>query len=234
MEMKKRPARLGRPPKQEARNTRECILGATIELFAAQGFAGTSLRQIAQAVGIKESAIYAHFESKEALCRAIFEQMGPPVAIADELLGSDLSAIAQQEPETVLREFAHRVIERWSEPQARLFISLALREQAVSKQLLRSVITQTLERLVPIMQQWMERGLIRDDFPADHLAWELLAPLAMIRSAHWNAQTTEEECMLGHRLANLHIDYFLRTVLTGEATAPTNELSNEEESPPLQ
>ena len=98
MEMDKRRTRLGRPPKQEARNTRECILNAALELFAAQGFAGTSLRQIARTVGIKESAIYAHFESKEALYRTIFEQFGPPVAIVDEILGSDLSVIAQREP----------------------------------------------------------------------------------------------------------------------------------------
>src|SRR5689334_15909579 len=128
MEMNKPPSRLGRPPKQEARNTRERILDAAIELFAAQGFAGTSLRQIAQAVGVKESAIYAHFESKEALYRTIFEQIGPPVAIVDELLGSDLSTIAQLDPETVFREVARCTIERWNEPRARLFICIALRE----------------------------------------------------------------------------------------------------------
>jgi AcrR family transcriptional regulator len=224
MEMKKRPARLGRPPKQEARNTRECILNAAIELFAAQGFAGTSLRQIAQVVGIKESAIYAHFESKEALYRTIFEQVGPPLAIADELLGPDPSVIARQEPEKILREFAYRVIGRWNEPQAKLFSCLALRDRATSKQLIHSTIVQIIERLAPIFQQWIDRGRIRGDFPAKHLAWELLAPLALIRIAHWHAQATEEEQALGHRLAYLHIDYFLHTVLT----APTG---NERENP---
>jgi AcrR family transcriptional regulator len=220
MEMNKRPSRLGRPPKQEGRNTRERILDAAIKLFAAEGFAGTSLRQIAQAVGIKESAIYAHFESKEALYRTIFECMGPPVVIVDDLLGTDCSAIEQLDPEALLRKVARCVIEHWDEPRARLFICLALRESAsqttLEDALLPPTIEQVLKRLASVMQQWIEQGLIRGDFSAEHLAWELLAPLATIRVSCWHAQATEEERALGHHRANLHIEYFLRTVLIHE------------------
>ena len=44
MERHQRATRLGRPPKQEARNTRERILDAALERFAAQGYAAASLR----------------------------------------------------------------------------------------------------------------------------------------------------------------------------------------------
>jgi AcrR family transcriptional regulator len=214
MEIQKRPARLGRPPKHEDRNTRERILDAAIELFARQGIAGTSLRQIAQAVGIKESAIYAHFEGKEALCPAIFAQFGPPAAIVDELLASDPSAVAQSRPEGVLREMARRVIARWNEPRARLFLSLALREgMGGSAALMRPAKQHILEQLTPIMQQWMEQGWIRKDFGPEVLIWELLAPLVLIRISYWHAQATDEEIELGHRLAERHIDYFLRIAL---------------------
>ena len=218
MEIDKRRTRLGRPPKQEARNTRECILSAALELFAAQGFAGTSLRQIARTVGIKESAIYAHFESKEALYKTIFEQFGPPVAIVDEILSSDLSAIAQREPGTVLREIAARIIARWNEPRARLFTCLAQREGKLAatpgSDFMPSTKEQVRDRLVPLFQLWMEQGRVRRDFPPELLVWELLAPLALIRITYWHAQATEAECELGHRRADLHIDYFLRTVLS--------------------
>lgn len=214
MEMNKRPARLGRPPKHEERNTRERILDAAIELFARQGIAGTSLRQIAQAVGIKESAIYAHFEGKEALCPAIFAQFGPPAAVVDELLASDPSTIAQSRPEIVLRDMAQRVIALWNEPRARLFLSLLLREgMGKSAALMRPAKQHILERLVPIVQQWMEQGLIRKDFPPEVLVWEFLTPFTLIRIAYWHAQATEEDIELGHRLAERHIDYFLRIVL---------------------
>jgi AcrR family transcriptional regulator len=214
MEINKRPVRLGRPPKHEDRNTRERILDTAIELFARQGIAGTSLRQIAQAVGIKESAIYAHFEGKEALCPAIFAQFGPPAAVIDELLASDPATIARSRPEIVLRDMAQRVIARWNEPRARLFLSLMLREGVGgSAALMRPLKQYILEQLAPIVQQWMEQGVIRKDFPPELLIWEFLTPLTLIRISYWHAQATEEEIELGHRLAERHINYFLRIVL---------------------
>ena len=45
-----------------------------MELFAARGFAGTSIRDIADAVGRSVSNVYHYFENKEALWLAIFER----------------------------------------------------------------------------------------------------------------------------------------------------------------
>jgi len=49
------------------RSTKEVILDTAIELFAVKGYNRVSIREIAQAVGIKGSSIYNHFESKEAI-----------------------------------------------------------------------------------------------------------------------------------------------------------------------
>lgn len=213
MERDKLPTRLGRPPKQEGRNTRECILDVALELFAAQGFAGTSLRQIAQAVGIKESAIYAHFESKEAVLRIFCEQMVTPVVLVQELLGADLAVVARRDPEEVLRELAEHVIEKWNCPRARLFFSVMMREGKLESMLLLPGIEQIQEQLGILIQQWMEQGRLRNDFPAEHLVWELLAPLANLRALYWHAQATEEQCKLGYHRAHLHIEFFLSTAL---------------------
>lgn len=68
-----------RPKASEARNTRADLLEAALELFAEQGFYATSLREIGRAVGIRESAIYHHFASKEALLEAVlFDLDGEP------------------------------------------------------------------------------------------------------------------------------------------------------------
>lgn len=44
-----------------------------LTLFAEQGVDGVSTREIAQAAGVSEGAIYKHFKSKEALAEALFE-----------------------------------------------------------------------------------------------------------------------------------------------------------------
>ena len=52
---------------------RRGVLDAAAELFVSQGYAATTLRQIAAATGIKAGSIYHHFDSKEALFVAVLD-----------------------------------------------------------------------------------------------------------------------------------------------------------------
>jgi AcrR family transcriptional regulator len=60
--------------------TRTAILKAAQDLFGAQGFAATSMDQIAQAGGVAKGAVYHHFPSKELVFEAVFEQVSAEVA----------------------------------------------------------------------------------------------------------------------------------------------------------
>jgi AcrR family transcriptional regulator len=53
--------------------TRAAILAAARELFASQGFAATSVDDIAEAAGVAKGAVYHHFASKEAVFETVFE-----------------------------------------------------------------------------------------------------------------------------------------------------------------
>jgi AcrR family transcriptional regulator len=55
----------------DASSTRERILDVALDLFLAQGYDGTSLRQIAEQLGVTKAALYYHFESKEDILRAL-------------------------------------------------------------------------------------------------------------------------------------------------------------------
>lgn len=57
---------------RDGSDTRARIEAVALELFAQKGVAATSVRDIAQGVGVSEGALYRHFASKEELARELF------------------------------------------------------------------------------------------------------------------------------------------------------------------
>ena len=58
-------------PVAAANDTRQRILNVALDLFTEQGYDGTSLRQIAEQLGVTKAALYYHFESKEDILMAL-------------------------------------------------------------------------------------------------------------------------------------------------------------------
>jgi AcrR family transcriptional regulator len=73
------PARGESPVRHRARaefprgGTRERIQAIALELFAEQGYEKTSLREIAERLGVTKAALYYHFKSKEDIVRSFVE-----------------------------------------------------------------------------------------------------------------------------------------------------------------
>jgi AcrR family transcriptional regulator len=89
---------------------RPAIVRAATSLFAERGIDGTSMRDIGEAAGVREAAIYRHFAGKDELCREIFLSwygwycgellriVGGPGGTEDklrEIVGHEFSAAAE-------------------------------------------------------------------------------------------------------------------------------------------
>ncbi|MEE4345448.1 MAG: TetR/AcrR family transcriptional regulator [Paracoccaceae bacterium] len=62
-------------PTQAPTNRREELLDRAGELMAAKGYDGTSMRDIASAVGMLPGSLYYHFDSKESLFLALHQRV---------------------------------------------------------------------------------------------------------------------------------------------------------------
>ena len=60
------------------------ILDATMLVFRRHGFRRSSIEQVAEAAGLTRQALYHHFESKEALFRAVIERIHESAIAAEE------------------------------------------------------------------------------------------------------------------------------------------------------
>ena len=79
--------------------TKERILNAAIELFAEKGYKEVTMREIANAVGIKASSLYKHYENKDRILQRIFALLSERMAqtnIPEDTLREYVSAVTPE------------------------------------------------------------------------------------------------------------------------------------------
>ena len=113
----------------DPRDTRERIQRVALELFTEQGYDKTSLREIAERLGVTKAALYYHFKSKEELAESIL------TARLDEM--DQMIEWLQERPRTteVRREFIRRYADAthsWRHRQVMRFLE---NNQAVVKKM---------------------------------------------------------------------------------------------------
>ncbi|TWS25272.1 TetR/AcrR family transcriptional regulator [Tsukamurella sputi] len=86
--------RRGRPrandPRRPGATAVDEILDAAAELFTQRGYAATSTRQIAEAVGIRQASLYHYFPTKGEILTALLEAtVQAPLALARSVVSAD-------------------------------------------------------------------------------------------------------------------------------------------------
>ena len=68
-----------------AKDTKERILMAALDMFSKKGYEGTNIRELAASLGLVKSGIYKHYESKEDIWNSLLDRM---IAYYGERFGS--------------------------------------------------------------------------------------------------------------------------------------------------
>src|SRR5437588_1835414 len=96
---------------ERSEETRQALIQAARELFAERGFAGVGTEEIVRAARMTRGALYHHFESKEDLFRAVYEDVERELV---ERIGTD--AMSAPDPLQALRAGARAFLDACEDP----------------------------------------------------------------------------------------------------------------------
>ena len=164
-----------------AKDTKERILAAALDMFSQKGFSGTNIRELAGSLGMGKSSMYRHFESKEEIWNALLDELIayyearfgspehlPPVPDAPEGLVALTMHMVNftVHDETVIKTRKMLTIEQFRDDRARALAT-------------KYFLTGLTEMFTQLFAGMMDKGLLRRDDPA-MLAFAYTAPISAL------------------------------------------------------
>ena len=142
---------------------RQQILDVATELFARQGFAGTTTKQIAKRAGVTEALVFRHFPRKQDLYWAVIEykcrEAGPPDLQKQLTNGRDDQSVFAAIAEEMLRRNAE------DDTLGRLLLFSALEEHRLSHRFFRTFVAERYEILADYIRRRIREGRFRSVDP---------------------------------------------------------------------
>jgi AcrR family transcriptional regulator len=193
-------------PRADSRDQKERIRRKAAELFARNGYHGTGVQALSEAVGLGRGALYHHIGSKEALVEEIVTpQIHAMIEFGEHLLAEDLPAAekARRLSRALMRTLADQLAE-WTVFQ---------RDAATLRGPVRQRIFAARDRFEDVWASIVEQGVAAGEF-------RVLDPIAIkgMLGMHnygylWirkRGRLTPEE------IADVFCDMLLRGILRGE------------------
>jgi AcrR family transcriptional regulator len=137
--------------------TRQIVMETAYQLFLEQGYAATSMRQIAERAGLALGGIYNHFAGKEAIFSELILERHPYRQILPIMLST-----SADDPESFVRSAAQTMVnELGKRPD---FIKLMLIEIVeFNGRNMPQIIERVLPQVLPVIQKFgRQEGLLRD------------------------------------------------------------------------
>jgi AcrR family transcriptional regulator len=204
-------APLARPktPKERDAGGRERLLRAATRLFAAKGYAATTVRDILRAAGVTAPVLYYHFGNKEGVFLALArEGVGKVEAALQEALGREGTAAER------VRGFCHAM-----SAVRREYVNVAWVVDAILSGPpeaaphfdLREMPVHTVRQLAELIRGGIETGEFRDVDP-------LQAALALSGAVEITARARVYEPLISS--AEEQLDGMLSVILAGLSRSP--------------
>ncbi|MBR3559945.1 MAG: TetR/AcrR family transcriptional regulator [Oscillospiraceae bacterium] len=164
-----------------AKDTKERILAAALDLFSQNGYAGTNIRELTASLGLVKSSMYKHFASKEEIWNSLLDEM---IAYYDERFGSPEHLPPAPDSLEGLVTMTMRMVDFTIHDEnviktRKLLTIEQFRDERARALATKHFLTGIKDMFTSIFQSMMGKGLLRQDDPA-MLAFAYTAPISSL------------------------------------------------------
>ena len=197
-----------------ARDTKARIVDAALELFAQNGYLGTSMSDIAKQLSITKGTLYKHFASKQEILDQIIQKMndldleraqayGMPENEADGFAEVYMHTSVEKIRTYSIAQFRHWTEEPFSSQFRKMLTLEQYRDPEMAKLYHNYLASGPLEYMAAIF-----RKLTDSDAAAMQMALEFYGPMYLLYSVYDAAEHKETVISM----LEMHIDRFIRRV----------------------
>ena len=167
-----------KPPILRGQKTKEKILEVALNLFSTKGYKATTVRDIAGAIGIKQSALYNHFKNKDEILETLISELTSS-AIAN-IFADNETKLALKTPKSLLMSIATTFkllsFDKQNEALYRLLMQEVFRNEKVRVIYNEYFYQENVKKLSGILFNMMQEDKIKSSDPL-LLAHEFFSPL---------------------------------------------------------
>ena len=173
--------------------TKQEILDTALDIFAERGYDSTILKDISDRLNVTKSALYKHYESKEALWDALIDHVAQYYS---ENFGNAESIVIPNDmdelTELTLRQLRFTMHDETMRKVRKLFTMEQFRNERIKALAKKYFHSNIVSIYTTIFRGMAEKGLIHTDDP-ELLAFEYIAPVSMLLQIYDREPDRESE-----------------------------------------
>ena len=192
--------------------TKQEILDTALDVFAERGYDSTILKDISDRLNVTKSALYKHYESKEALWDALIDHVEQYYS---ENFGNTESIVIPDSLDELtdlsLRQLRFTMYDEMVRKVRKLLTMEQFRNERIKALAEKYFHSNIVSIYTTIFRGMAERDLIQMDDP-ELLAFEYTAPISMLIQVYDREPDREKEI---HQKIQEHIHYFISALQNG-------------------
>ncbi len=196
-------------PLTKGSKTKDKILKYSLKLFSSKGYKATTVRDIAGAVGIKQSALYNHFKNKDEILETLISNLTSSaiVTIFDDKESSDLHKQGKSLLMSIATTFKLIGFDGQNEALLKLLMQEIYRNEHIREIYNEHFYQENVKKLSGLFFAMMQEDMIKSSDPL-LLANEFFSPLFFYQMQVSLLKVDKKSTSSVVSMFEKHVDYF--------------------------